>query len=160
MPPDECGTRLGNRPGHPCHTGRGGVGDRVRTRSSDDAACEGSCAPEVDGPCFHEARAALDEAKRDRRFFGFRGFGAADPTLNGFASYDAALYWSWTPRQRQAALLLRQGGPALAAKHLRVSRSAVSHLARRMGWPLVAAGDSIFRTRLGDTPSPTTTATP
>jgi hypothetical protein len=116
-------------------------------------------APEVDGPCFHEARAALDDAKRNRRLFGFRGFGSAEAVLNGFASYHAALHWSWTPRQRRAALLLRRGGPALAAKQLRVGRSAVSHLARRMAWPLVAAGDSIFETMLGDAGSLTKTAT-
>jgi hypothetical protein len=70
--------------------------------------------------------------------------------LDGLAGYHAALHWSWTPRQRRAAKLLRQGGPALAAQQLRVSRSAVSHLARRMAWPLVSAGDRIFETMLGD----------
>jgi SatD family protein len=114
---------------------------------------KGVAAPEVDGPCFHEARAALDGAKRSRRLFGFRGFGAAERDLNGVASYYAALHWSWTPRQRHAAKLLRQGGPALVAEQLRVSRSAVSHLAGRMAWPLVAAGDSMFQTMLADMPA-------
>ena len=36
---------------------------------------KGIAAPEVDGPCFHDARAALDTAKREKRLFGFRGFG-------------------------------------------------------------------------------------
>ena len=112
---------------------------------------KGIAAPEVDGPCFHEARAAMDSAKRTRQLFAFGGFGPAEPVLNGLARYYAALYWSWTPRQRHAATLLRQGGPALAAAQLRVSRSAVSHLAGRMAWPLVAAGDRIFATMLGDT---------
>jgi hypothetical protein len=112
---------------------------------------KGVAAPEVDGPCFHEARAALDGAKRSRRLFGFGGFGPAEPVLNGLAGYYAALHWSWTPRQRHAAKLLRRGGPALAAEQLRVSRSAVSHLGRRMAWPLVAAGDRIFETMLSDT---------
>jgi len=111
---------------------------------------KGIAAPEVDGPCFHDARVALDTAKREKRLFGFRGFGPAESALNGFASYSAALYWSWTPRQRQAAKLLRLGGPALVAKQLRVSRSAVSHLAGRMAWPLVTAGDRIFETMLGE----------
>jgi hypothetical protein len=119
----------------------------------------GMAAPEIDGPCFHHARAALDDAKRRRRLFAFRGFGAAEAALNGFASYHAALYWSWTPRQRHTARLLRQGGAALAAQKLQVSRSAISHLARRMAWPLVAAGDSMFKTMLGDAGPPTTTAT-
>src|SRR5438128_9856638 len=28
-------------------------------------------APEIDGPCFHEARAAMDRAKRERQVFAF-----------------------------------------------------------------------------------------
>src|SRR6266567_4782707 len=90
-------------------------------------------APEVDGPCFHEARAALG------------GFPAA---LEPLVSYYSALYWSWTPRQRRVATLLRLGSPADAAARLHVDRSAISHLARRMAWPLVAAGDKMFRALL------------
>ena len=102
-------------------------------------------APEIDGPCFHEARAALDRAKRLRLVFTFGGFPQA---LDPLASYYGGLYWSWTPRQRRAATLLRLGDPATAARALGVDRSAVSHLARRMAWPLVAAGDKMFRTLL------------
>ena len=102
-------------------------------------------APEMDGPCFHEARAAMDRAKRQRQVFAF---GAFAPTLDPLASYYSALYWSWTPRQRRAAALLRLGDPATAATRLGVDRSAISHLARRMAWPLVAAGDKMFRALL------------
>ena len=114
----------------------------------------GRTAPELDGPCFHEARGALETAKRKHRLFGFGGFGAATTTLNAFASYYSALYWSWTPRQRRAAKLLRCGDPASVAAALKVSQSAVSHLARRMAWPLVSAGDSIFHAMLTDPHSP------
>src|SRR5436190_2138415 len=102
-------------------------------------------APEMDGPCFHEARAAMDRAKRQRQVFAFGGFGSA---LEPLASYYSALYWSWTPRQRRTATLLRLGDPAAAAARLDVDRSAISHLARRMAWPLVAAGDKMFRALL------------
>jgi hypothetical protein len=102
-------------------------------------------APEVDGPCFHAARAALERAKRVRQVFALGGFSAA---LEPLASYYSALYWSWTPRQRRAAALLRLGPPAEAAARLEVDRSAVSHLARRLAWPLVAAGDKMFRALL------------
>src|SRR5256884_51742 len=99
-------------------------------------------APEIDGPCFHQARAALDRAKRLRLVFTFGGFpSGVDP----LASYYGALYWSWTPRQRRAATLLRLGDPATAAATLKVDRSAVSHLARRMAWPLVQAGAQLFQ---------------
>ena len=108
-------------------------------------------APEVDGPCFHEARAAVEAAKRERRLFAFRGFGPADVALNGCASYYSALYWRWTRRQREAAATWRFAWkPTEAATAgLGVVPSAVSHLRRRMAWPLVAAGDNMFRALLG-----------
>lgn len=110
-------------------------------------------APEVDGPCFHEARAAVEAAKRERRLFAFRGFGAADVALNGCASYYSALYWRWTRRQREAAATWRFAwrpteAAAAPAARLGVVPSAVSHLRRRMAWPLVAAGDKMFRALL------------
>jgi SatD family protein len=113
--------------------GRGALATRIP---------RGAAAPELDGPCFHAARGALEAAKRPRLLFTFAGFG---PGLEPFAHYYSALYWSWTPRQRRTATLLRLGSPAAAATALRVDRSAVSHLARRMAWPLVAAGDKMFR---------------
>jgi hypothetical protein len=70
------------------------------------------------------------------------------PAVEPLTSYYSALYWSWTPRQRLAATLLRLGSPAAAAARLQVDRSAISHLARRMAWPLVAAGDKMFRALL------------
>src|SRR2546426_653385 len=38
-------------------------------------------------------------------------------------------------------------GP-IATPQLRVDRSAISHLARRMAWPLVGAGDKMFQAAL------------
>jgi len=95
-------------------------------------------APELDGPCFHEARTALERAKDARSVLAFGGF--AEPRLAALASYYSALYWSWTRRQRRAAHAWRaadgreQGEP-----------SARSHLRRRMAWPLVEAGDMMLR---------------
>jgi hypothetical protein len=102
-------------------------------------------APELDGPCFHAARGALEAAKHDRLVLAFGEFAAA---VAPFVPYYSALYWSWTPRQRRTATLLRLGSPADAAVTLRVDRSAVSHLARRMAWPIVAAGDKMFRSAI------------
>jgi SatD family protein len=102
-------------------------------------------APEIDGPCFHAARAALDRAKRQRLVLAFGEF---PPALDPLASYYSALYWSWTSRQRHAATLLRLGSAQAAADHLKVHRSAISHLARRMAWPLVERGDKMLRALL------------
>src|SRR5437773_2282354 len=116
--------------------GLGAIATRLERRAT---------APEVDGPCFHAARAAMEHAKRQRLLIGFGGFA---PALDPLASYYSALYWSWTPRQRRAATLLRLGPPAFAAAQLKVDRSAISHLARRMAWPLVAAGDKTLQAAL------------
>jgi hypothetical protein len=101
-------------------------------------------APEVDGPCFHAARAALEEAKQRRQVFTLRGFPAA---VDALAAYYSALYWSWTPRQRRQASELRlQDAAALEiGNRLKVHPTAVSHMKRRMAWPLVATGDMMFR---------------
>ena len=100
-------------------------------------------APEVDGPSFHAARAALDLAKKRRLLLAFGGF---PPELNALAAYYSALHWSWTPRQRRAASEWRAGAPARRG----TDPSALSHLRRRMAWPLVTEGDSMLRELLGD----------
>lgn len=110
---------------------------------------KGMTAPEVDGPCFHLARAAMEAAKRRRLLLAFGGFPAPVPA---FADYYSALYWSWTPRQRRAANLLRWSGSAeRVARALRILPSAVSHLRRRMAWPLVDEADKMFRAALVET---------
>jgi SatD family (SatD) len=116
--------------------GRGGLTTPLRP---------GVSAPELDGPCFHAARAALEQAKRQRLVLAFAGF---DPHLMAGAAYYSALYWGWTPRQRALATAQRALGDVgvdALARQLRVGPSAISHLRRRMGWPLVAAGDSVLR---------------
>ncbi len=102
-------------------------------------------APEVDGPCFHRARAALEAAKRERLVLAFGGF---DPVVGAFARYYSALYWSWTARQREVAGGLRLRDRAAVVKRLGVTGSAVSHVAGRIGWRLVEAADAEFRRRL------------
>lgn len=101
---------------------------------------------EVDGPCFHAARAALEEAKKARQVFAFRGF---PPAVDALAAYYASLYWSWTPRQRRQAAVFRLDHPEVeTGNRLNVHPTAISHMKRRMAWPLVAAGDSMFRAAL------------
>lgn len=97
---------------------------------------------EVDGPCLHAARDALEAAKGEGRVLAFAGF---PQPVEALARYYSALYSSWTARQREVAALLRTRDAAEAATELGIDRSAVSHLSRRMRWPLVAAADSEFR---------------
>jgi hypothetical protein len=114
------------------------------------ALTPGITAPKVDGPCFHAARAALQTAKREHRILTLAGF--ADEHLAAFAAYYSGLYWSWTGRQRALANKWRAWGDAEAGlpKVVRedLHPSAVSHLRRRMAWPLVAQGDRMFRNLL------------
>lgn len=98
-------------------------------------------APEVDGPCFHAARAALEAAKRERRVFAFGGID--HPELQALGGYYSALYWRWTRRQRRAAAHWRTGEDADTGEP-----SARSHLRRRMAWPLVESGDRMFKALL------------
>ena len=114
------------------------------------ALTPGITAPKVDGPCFHAARAALEAAKRDHHVLTFSGF-PGEP-LAAFAAYYSGLYWSWTARQRALANKWRAWGDAEAGLPKKVQEhlhpSAVSHLRRRMAWPLVAQGDMMFRNLL------------
>jgi len=98
---------------------------------------------EVDGPCFHAARAALVEAKKSRQVFTFSGF---PPAVDALATYYSALYWSWTPRQRRQATAFRlEQAEVETGNRLNVHPTAISHMKRRMAWPLVGGGDSMFR---------------
>jgi hypothetical protein len=102
-------------------------------------------APEVDGPCFHLARAALEEGKRQRLVLAFGGF---DPVVTALGHYYSALYWSWTARQREVATQLRVVDGDRPWDRLRVTPSAISHVASRMAWRLVQVGDAAFGDRL------------
>ena len=118
------------------------------------ALTPGITAPKVDGPCFHAARAALETAKRNRQVLTFAGF--AGPDLAPFAAYYSGLYWSWTARQRALATKWRAWGDDEAGLPQKVREglhpSALSHLRRRMAWPLVAQGDRMFRNLLEAAP--------
>jgi hypothetical protein len=100
---------------------------------------------ELDGPCFHHAREALERAKKERLVLAFGGY---DDIAAAFGAYYSALYWTWTGRQREAAALLRTLKPAEALSDLGVDRSAISHLTRRISWQQVEEGDAAFKQHL------------
>ncbi|HEV8398886.1 MAG TPA: SatD family protein [Gemmatimonadales bacterium] len=106
-------------------------------------------AVEVDGPCFHAARAALDDAKKRHQIFAFRGF---PPTVDALSVYYSALYWSWTPRQRRQAAEQRLDEAGMPqVERAKVHPTAISHMKRRMAWPLVAEGDRMLRAAIATT---------
>ena len=105
----------------------------------------GATAPELDGPCFHAARAALDSAKAESQVFAFGGF---DPCVDGHARYYSALYRGWSAGQRLLANAQR-ARPGARLKELSrlvgIAPTSISHRRRRMGWPLVTRGDTMFQ---------------
>jgi SatD family (SatD) len=116
--------------------GRGGLTTAIRP---------GITAPELDGPCFHAARRALEDAKRQGLVLAFAGF---TPAVTACTAYYAALYRGWTARQRIVATAQRANPGARLdelSRLLHVGPSAISHLRTRMAWPLVAAGDKVFQ---------------
>ena len=105
----------------------------------------GVTAPELDGPCFHAARAALDTAKAEAQVFAFGGF---DACVDGYARYYSALYRGWSERQRALANAQRARPEARLkelARLLGVEATSISHRRRRMAWHLVARGDTLFQ---------------
>ena len=102
-------------------------------------------APELDGPCYHAARAALDAAKADDRVFAFGGF---DACVDGFARYYSALYGGWSAGQRLLANAQRARPDAKLkelARLVDVTPTSISHRRRRMVWHLVVLGDTMFQ---------------
>src|SRR5258708_15670204 len=69
-------------------------------------------APEMDGPCFHEARGAMERAKRQRLVLAFGGF---PPPPQPPAHYYSPLSWSRAPPPRPAAAPPPLGPPPGAA---------------------------------------------
>ncbi len=53
----------------------------------------------MDGPCFHEARGAVDRGKQEDRWVTVSGFGADDEIVNGILSLMEAVRGEWTDIQ-------------------------------------------------------------
>lgn len=63
----------------------------------------------MDGPCFHNARAALEQAGDDGTWVRLRGFGdAVDQRFGALFDLVAAVREGWTSRQREFAYALRE----------------------------------------------------
>jgi hypothetical protein len=81
----------------------------------------------MDGPCFHRAREALLDGKREDRWVTVSGFGEDDEVLNGLFWLIGAVLWQWTDIQRQTVSMIRSAGSQKEVAQARgVSVSAVS----------------------------------
>ncbi|MGB0653207.1 MAG: SatD family protein [Thermoplasmatota archaeon] len=63
----------------------------------------------LDGPAFHQARAAIDEAKRRRRTIQLRGFGDLDHLLTLGLDLAAKIRRDRTPKQRDYVAAVTNG---------------------------------------------------
>lgn len=103
----------------------------------------------MDGPVWHQARDAVEEAKKESLAGGvFRGFKADDEVLNGMARLLNHVRSQWTDRQRSVIRLLRD--PATAsqtevASKLNLSRQAVHNRLKSTGWFAWSDAEKAFR---------------
>lgn len=91
----------------------------------------------MDGPVFHRARGAVEEAKSSGRRGGvFLGFDGDEAVLDGLARAAEALRAELTASQIQAVELVRGGtrSQTEAARQLGVSRQAVSKRLKAARW--------------------------
>jgi len=66
---------------------------------------------EMDGVCFHQARAAIERGKAERRWLTFAGFGPPfDGVLDAMARSLQVMREDWTERQRVALVARRNHG--------------------------------------------------
>lgn len=82
----------------------------------------------MDGPCFHEARSALERADDDEAWVRVSGFGRRfDASLAAVFDLVASVRDDWTDRQREFATAYRELGVQQAvADRFEVSKSTVS----------------------------------
>ncbi len=105
----------------------------------------------MDGPAFHNARAAITAAKADNRRGGvFVGF--AEPigaALNGLARLLYHQRARLTDAQREAIAMMRAGETiAQAARTLDITRQALEQRVQGGGWAPYAEGEAALRTLL------------
>jgi hypothetical protein len=81
----------------------------------------------MDGPCFHRAREAVDEAKQEGAWIRVRGWSNLDRRVNPMFDLVQSVREDWTDRQAEFARKLREVGTQKAvADHYEVTKSTVS----------------------------------
>lgn len=101
----------------------------------------------MDGPAFHNARAALEEGKEKGYEVRYRGVGEPfDYLINAMLVLIEALKRKWTEHQFKVITSYRQtGSQAEVARRLKVSRSAISQTLAAAGWDAVTVGEDALK---------------
>jgi hypothetical protein len=97
----------------------------------------------LDGPCFHNARDALETSKKERLWVTFRGFGpVADQVLGSLFELMGAIRSGWTPLQSLHTVLMRQREwQKQVAQELRVNPSVISESLKAANYEAIVRGE-------------------
>jgi hypothetical protein len=104
----------------------------------------------LDGPCFHQARAALERAQKGRGWAACGGFGDDyDRVLDGLFELMGAIRGGWTAKQRLYAMERRRldQQKEVAEQH-RVSPSVVSESLKAASFDAILRGEEAARVLL------------
>lgn len=109
-------------------------------------------APLLDGPCFHQARAALERAQKARGWVACDGFGEpADRVLDALFALQHALRSGWTAKQRLYALEARRlGSQKEVAEAQGVNPSVVSESLKAASFEAILLGEEALRLLLAN----------
>lgn len=101
----------------------------------------------MDGPAFHNARAALEEGKGGGYEVCYRGVGESfDYLINAMLVLIEALKRNWTEHQFKVISIYREtSNQAEVARRLKVSRSAISQILAAAGWDAIAVGEDAVK---------------
>ncbi len=101
---------------------------------------------QIDGPAFHRARRAWQEARSSDRWLAARGFGEVeDSVLTGLFTLLGALRARWTERQNQFVREARGDLQKNVAQRLGVSPSVVSESLKAAAFQAVLQGEETAR---------------
>lgn len=99
---------------------------------------------QMDGPCFHLARQALDRAKKQNSWLVACGFGSeVDVTVSTLFRLMAAIRHGWTQRQNELTSLARTMRQKEMAARLDVSPSVISESLKASSFKAVRAGEAL-----------------
>jgi hypothetical protein len=124
----------------------------VTTASPPAAPAQAETPALIDGPCFHHARAALEEARRQRSWVRFSGF--PEPpcgTLNTLFELMRAIRSSWATKQKYYTYQARRPGSRKAlAEDLHVSPSVISESLKAAHFSAICEGEAEARKLLDE----------
>ena len=94
----------------------------------------------MDGSCFHLARQAIEEAKKESEYLFFKGF-EMNTALNALFQNTFHIRKSWKKRQQEVITVYKDVEDQVAvAKELHISRQAVSSVLKAAKWESYQAG--------------------